>query len=333
MFQKKHVWAVLWTLALGSFTVYLALDTFVIERVYAIIPESQDDGTAQEDYAVQDNDAVQDSDAAQEDRIRLSRRKHREDGDSETDQLTVSEISEDSYRDQNVSITLKKYTEYGTSIYVADIQVSSAKYLKTAFARNAFGRNITAKTSEIAQSANAVLAINGDFCGSRESGYVVRNGVVYRDVAAGGQEDLAIYEDGSFRILTEDSVAAADLETDGAVQVFSFGPALIQDGKIAVSEGEEVGKAKASNPRTAIGMVGDLHYVFVVSDGRTSESQGLSLSQLAKFMQGLGVKAAYNLDGGGSSTMYWKGEVVNHPTSSGRSIKERGVSDIVYIGS
>ena len=49
-------------------------------------------------------------------------------------------------------------------------------------------------------------------------------------------------------------------------------------------------------------------------------------------MDGLGVKTAYNLDGGGSSTMYFNGEVINTPTTDGRSVKERSVSDIVYIG-
>lgn len=93
-----------------------------------------------------------------------------------------------------------------------------------------------------------------------------------------------------------------------------------------------MGKAKTSNPRTAIGIIDALHYVFVVSDGRTSESEGLSLYELAAFMQSLGADIAYNLDGGGSSTMYFNGEVVNNPTTNGRSIKERSVSDIVYIG-
>ena len=88
----------------------------------------------------------------------------------------------------------------------------------------------------------------------------------------------------------------------------------------------------ASNPRTAIGMIAPLHYVLVVSDGRTEESQGLSLYQLAEFMQSLGITTAYNLDGGGSSTMVFEGELVNKPTSGGSSIKERSVSDIVYIG-
>ena len=54
--------------------------------------------------------------------------------------------------------------------------------------------------------------------------------------------------------------------------------------------------------------------------------------EMAEFMQSLGTVTAYNLDGGGSSTMYFNGELVNNPTTSGRSIKERSVSDIVYIG-
>lgn len=74
------------------------------------------------------------------------------------------------------------------------------------------------------------------------------------------------------------------------------------------------------------------HYVFVVSDGRTSESAGLSLAQLAAVMQDAGCQCAYNLDGGGSSTMWFMGDVVNNPTTNGNSISERKVSDIVYIG-
>ena len=87
----------------------------------------------------------------------------------------------------------------------------------------------------------------------------------------------------------------------------------------------------ASNPRTAIGQISALHYVLVVSDGRTEESSGLSLSELAQFMQGLGASTAYNLDGGGSSTMVFNGEVINKPTTNGNTIKERSVSDIVCI--
>jgi len=75
-----------------------------------------------------------------------------------------------------------------------------------------------------------------------------------------------------------------------------------------------------------------LHYVFVVADGRTDASDGLTIPELAEVMACLGAQTAYNLDGGGSSCMVFDGEVVNHPTTTGNRTKEREVSGIVYIG-
>ncbi|HHV65992.1 MAG TPA: phosphodiester glycosidase family protein [Peptococcaceae bacterium] len=306
MFIRRHWWAVLYSIFLIAFTVYLAMDTFVISRVYTVVDET-DSGTGS--TATTDTEQESDSDSG-----------------------TETVVSETSYSDENIQITLTEYREYDTSVYVADIVLSSSEYLQTAFAQNAYGRNVTETTSEIAESAGAILAINGDYYGSREEGYVLRNGVLYRNTAASGQEDLVIYNDGSFAIINETDVTAEELLADGAQQILSFGPALVEDGTVVVSEGDEVGKAKTRNPRTAIGIIDDFHYVFVVSDGRTDESAGLSLLQLAEFMKELGVTTAYNLDGGGSSTMYFNGEVINNPTTNGRSIKERSVSDIVYIG-
>ena len=292
---RRHWWAVLYSLLLTAFTLYLLLDTFVISRVYAVSPpESSPEKT--------------DSSAAD------------------------AEVSPNTYSDGNITIAITEYRIHDTTVYAADITLSSPEYLKTAFAQNAYGRNVTAKTSETAAAAGALLAINGDYYGARSSGYVIRNGVLYRSTASRGQEDLVIYADGSLGIVCEDDITAEELLEDGAVQVLSFGPALIADGAIAVSEGEEVGKAKASTPRTAIGIIDDLHYVFVVSDGRTEESEGLSLVQLAEFLSDLGAVTAYNLDGGGSSTMVFNGKVINNPTTNGSRIQERSVSDIVYIG-
>lgn len=235
------------------------------------------------------------------------------------------------YSDGNITVTLKEYRENDSTIYVADVQLTDSSYLKTALAQGSYGRNVTQKTSEIAENVDAVLAVNGDYYGAQEKGYVIRNGKLYRDTAIANQEDLVIYEDGSFGIINESDVTAQELIEKGAVQTLSFGPALVQNGKITVSENEEVGQAMASNPRTAIGIIDDNHYVFVVSDGRTSESEGLSLYELAEFMDSLGVETAYNLDGGGSSTMYFNGSVVNN-TTGGMGNSERSVSDIVYIG-
>ena len=230
----------------------------------------------------------------------------------------------------NYTITLTEYYQYNTKIYVADVTLTSAQYLRTAFANDTYGKNVTANTSVIASEHNAVLAINGDYYGVQERGYVIRNGIVYRGTAK-GCDVLCIYANGTMKIVSDQEYSADELAADGVWQAFSFGPALVENGSVTVGANTEVGKAMASNPRTAIGMIDTNRFLFVVSDGRTSESAGLSLYELAVFMKSLGVTTAYNLDGGGSSTMYFNGAVVNNPTTGG-SIKERGVSDIVYVG-
>ncbi|MCD7772865.1 MAG: phosphodiester glycosidase family protein [Ruminococcus sp.] len=319
MFFRRHWWALIYSLLLIAFTIYIAMNTFVVSEVYTVVT---DDSSSQiqstTTTTTQSDDAISTTEASTE--------SESEDEDSGTT------VTESSYSDENITITITEYRENDTSIYVADVVLASAEYLKTAFAQSAYGKNVTEKTSSIAEGVGAILAINGDYYGSQENGYVLRNGVIYRDTASSDAEDLVIYSDGGFGIVSESEVTADELLESGAEQVLSFGPALVVDGEVSVSEGEEVGKAKASNPRTAIGIIDSLHYVFVVSDGRTSESAGLSLSELAEFIQGLGVTTAYNLDGGGSSTMYFNGEVVNNPTTNGKTIKERSVSDIVYIG-
>ena len=241
--------------------------------------------------------------------------------------------SDTSYSDDNISITLTEKTVSNTQVYIADITVSSAEYLKTALAQNTYGTNVTAKTSVTAANNNAILAVNGDYYGANSTGYVIRNGVVYRDTVRedSSNGDLAIYKDGSFKIIYEDQVSAEQLVKDGVVNLLAFGPSLVENGKIVVDTNSEVGQSMSSNPRTAIGIIDENHYIIVVSDGRTSESQGLSLYELAEVMKSYGVKTAYNLDGGGSSTLYFNGQVINKPTTNG-NISERAVSDIVYIG-
>ena len=235
------------------------------------------------------------------------------------------------YSDSKSKITVTQYRAYDSNIYVADVEVTDGTSILSAFANNTYGRNIIDTTSDMAEENNAVLAINGDYYGARQSGYVIRNGVVYRNQGSNG-EDMVISKDGTLSFISESDTTTDSLIQKQAWQVLSFGPVLVENGQIAVTENDEVGMALASNPRTAIGTVAKNHYLFVVSDGRTSESAGLSLYELANFMKSLGATNVYNLDGGGSSTMVFQGEVVNNPTTNGNKISERAVSDILYIG-
>ena len=313
--MKHRLWAVCFSVMLAAFTACLALDTFVLRKSY--------DSSAGALNEAMFSDAGDSASA-------LTLQGDRSGGAAAAGATLSAAVPNADYADENISVTLSEYDEYNTKIYVADVLVSSAQYLKTAFAEDTYGRNITAKTSAIAADNGAVFTVNGDFYGAQEHGYVIRNGIVYRD-SARGADVLCIYADGTMEIVSDREYSAAELLEKGVWQAFSFGPGLVGDGEIIVDRNEEVGKAMASNPRTAIGMISANHFVFVVADGRTGESEGLSLYELAAFLKKLGVTTAYNLDGGGSSTMYFNGRVVNKPTANGK-IRERGVSDIVYLG-
>lgn len=298
LYLKPYRWAVVLSILLTASFTFVLLDTFVIPKSFSTVPSEGGSIGDTEETSVQN--------------------------DSET------MIADNFYQDENISITIETIQEYDSTIYIAQIRLSDVSYLQTAMAGNTYGRNIKEKTSDIAGEHNAIFAINGDYYGFRDYGYVLRNGTVYRDVAGNG-EALVIDDNGNFSIIDESSVSLNSLDTDNIWQILSFGPTLIKNGEIVVDSGSEVSKSMNSNPRTAIGQISELHYIIVVSDGRSNESEGLSLLELATVFYEKGCTTAYNLDGGGSSTMYFNGEIINNPTN-GRSSGEREVSDIVYIG-
>ncbi|MFE5407803.1 phosphodiester glycosidase family protein [Microbacterium sp. NPDC056569] len=257
--------------------------------------------------------------------------------DSTTDAATDATVTDTSYSDGATSITISTVTEGSGSdtvtYYVADVTLSGATALASAFAKDQFGENITELTSRIAADNGAIFAINGDYYGFRDTGTVIRNGVVFRDEPA--REGLVFYTDGRVEVYDETTTSAEELLADGAWNTLSFGPAIVEDGAVVDGiENVEIDtnfgnhSIQGDQPRTAVGVIDENHLVFVVVDGRQSGySEGVTLTELADIMLDLGATTAYNLDGGGSSTMYFDGEVINSPSNGG----ERGTSDILYI--
>ncbi|MBQ1768553.1 MAG: phosphodiester glycosidase family protein, partial [Oscillospiraceae bacterium] len=234
--MKKPRWTHIYAAILFLFTVFIALDTFVIsysEKDGSQVDESMFDNQGENEEPK--NPWVQPRD---------------EGGDS--DEIYYPIVTENSYQAENFSVTISELRKYETSIYVAEVKVSSARYLKTAFANDTFGRNVTALTSEIAEDHRAVFAVNGDYYGAREKGIVIRNGILYR-TQADSLDLLCIYADGSFKIYHDGERDAEALVKEGVWQCMTFGPSLIEDGEITVTDGQEVKFSMQSNPRTAIG--------------------------------------------------------------------------------
>jgi len=244
------------------------------------------------------------------------------------------------YQSSEFSISISEVTTGNgndkVTYFVADIILTDATQLSSAFAENSFGTNIIAYTSEIAADNNAIFAINGDYYGFRTDGIVIRNGVIYRDIPA--RIGLAFYRDGTMKIYDEMQTSAQQLLDDGVWNTFSFGPALIENsavvddfGRVEIDTNFGNHSIQGENPRTGVGIIDENHFIFVVVDGRSrGYSRGVTLEEFAQIFADLGCTDAYNLDGGGSSVMYFMGRLVNNPL--GRN-KERGTSDILYIGS
>jgi exopolysaccharide biosynthesis protein len=219
--------------------------------------------------------------------------------------------------------------------FVADITLSTPTGLRSAFAKDTFGENVIEVPSVMAERVGAVVAINGDYYGFRTTGIEIRNGATFRD--RGARQGLVIGKEGSFRLYDETTTNAAQLLAEGAWHTLSFGPGLIDGGAVlsgidTIEIDTNVGNhsIQGYQPRTAIGMIAPGHVVFVVVDGRsTGYSRGMTLPELAQMMKGLGCQVAYNLDGGGSSALWFNGDIRNKPQGTD---KERGTSDIFYLG-
>jgi len=243
------------------------------------------------------------------------------------------------YQSADLSIAISEVTTGSGSgkvtYFVADVQLADAQQLQNAFAEDTFGRNVVADTSEIARENGAIFAVNGDYYGYRTDGIIIRNGVIYRDEPA--RTGLVFFTDGTMRVYDETQTGAQELLAAGAWNTLSFGPGLLVDGavveniaRVAVDSNLGNHPIQGEQPRTGVGIINANHFVFVVVDGRSEGySRGVTLTEFAQIFKELGCSEAYNLDGGGSSTMYFMGRVVNNPLGRGR---ERGTSDILMVG-
>ena len=179
-FLKRHAYALLFTLFLMGANVYSLLKVFVIPSAVSTVSANTTSSTTASSTT-----------------------------STSTGKVTKTDTT---YKDDNMDIKITTGKTSDTTYYVADIKLSSADYLKTALAQNTYGTNITETTSSIAQQNNAIFAINGDYYGANQSGYVIKNGQVYRDTDRNSDyEDLAVYSDGSFKTFKESDTTAQKL--------------------------------------------------------------------------------------------------------------------------
>jgi len=238
---------------------------------------------------------------------------------------------ENLYVSENVRVELIEDRAYNTNIRILDIYVKNITNFRTGFAS---GEDVfDGKRNDvmsIAQQFNAVAATNGDFCGFSQYGEycVLRNGLLFKSNPTRGC--CVLFYDGTMKTywqkwnLLGPGFNIDELIEQGAWQIWCFGPSLLDEEGHANS----LYDTNVYNPRTVIGYYEPGHYVLITFDGRRSDSTGVNFDQAGAYCESLGLKVAFNLDGGGSMAMTFGDRVVTYG-----NVNEglRPVTDIIYV--
>lgn len=233
-----------------------------------------------------------------------------------------------SYEDERRAICINRFTGEDLVYYIADVQISSADVWHTALS----GKQMK-PISELVEGEDVVLAINADDYRTHSNGIIIRNGELLRQKET-SRHLLIVDANGDLRVMTDRksisaSSLAEELLAERVWQTYEFGPALISEGLVLefpksfrlISTSD-----RQKEPRTAIGQIGPLHYCIIVVDGRREgHSEGMTLQGLQELFLACGAETAFNLDGGGSTELWFMGEVINRPSGA----RERSVSDAI----
>lgn len=239
------------------------------------------------------------------------------------------------YQDESLTVTMERVRVGDSTFNVARIKIAHPSQLRTGLANEKGTKNN--KISTMAKNHNAVVAIGGDFFADAKNGYIVRQYKEFRKSPKSVYDMLLVDNNGDFHIVlrsdAEELKALLTSETLTFPNIFNFGPALVKDGVLLenpqyyVDNGNKYNTRSTSEPRCAIGQLGEREYMFVVVDGRRKDSDGCSTYELGQWMFEQGCVQAYNLDGGNSALMWFGGENYSDKTTK----NERAVSDFIYI--
>ena len=194
----------------------------------------------------------------------------------------------------------------------------------------------------IAMENKVVFATTTDYYiyrikASYPTGIEVRNGeiiiddphkLMYSKGSMPTYETLALYRDGHGESLPNKDKSAQQYVDEGAYQVYSFGPCLVKDGKL--TEYAEKLCNTSYNPRLAIGIAEDGHYIVMLCEGRVKRSGGVQMATLAQLMLDQGCRLAVNMDGGQSAVVAFMGHQLNQVVKSDPNGREQ--ADILAFG-
>ena len=254
--------------------------------------------------------------------------------------------TENGYSDSTIQVTIETGIFEDCQYWVADVHIKDASQLRTMSATDSgsFERNAQRRPEALAERSKAVVALNGDYYDSSERksrGLILRQGQLFRNnLDEPGPSDarfmdvLLIDSEGNFHVIYQPVKGTAISVPDNVsiLNSFSFGPALVDDGKLVedFQGADRWINMAADEPRQRICLcqAGPLHYKVICCAGPYKGNTGMTVAQFARLVSTQDVLVAYNLDGGDSTWLYFNGVKVNNMTTTGRKLM-----DIIYFAS
>ena len=245
--------------------------------------------------------------------------------------------TEDSYEDETISVKLEhQEMDDGTKMHVAYIRIADPSQLRTGVANPEKPASTRTKTvRSMARNYNAVIALNGDNYTDtpKKTTFEYRMTTKIRSNSNKLKDILIIDDLGDFHLFVQSQgikeyPEIMKKEGRKLINAFTFGPALVKDGKLLELDEDYGYNPNGREPRTAIGQMGPLSYVMVLIEAKDrSGKTGFSQGKHAEFMYNLGCVQAFNLDGGNSAEMVFGEQVIKGQPGG----DERTLSDIIYF--
>ncbi|MBE6754156.1 MAG: phosphodiester glycosidase family protein [Ruminococcaceae bacterium] len=269
------------------------------------------------------------------------------------------------YEDETITVNCWREQYLGATINMSEVYIAHPTQFRRAFAGGSYESKVRYTPVAIAKNVNAVIAMSADYCQYRKEGVVIHHRKLLRNNAS-RKLDVLLYDvDGNLHTVKDVELESSGiLEKYDILYAFTFGPALVEEGKACDRkhlQNYSMGEVTSVEPRAAIGQIGERHYILCTVDGRTQrinftqeemdkilaeitdpvlyeqkleefehpgfQPSGLTIVQLANFMESKGCSTAYAMDGGQTATMIFNDKQYNTPAYGG----QRTVSDILYF--
>ena len=231
------------------------------------------------------------------------------------------------YVSDNIFVTISEHTTGEASYFLTHVVINDPAQLRSGLSHGGYGGERELPTDAAAR-LNWIVGTNGSNfnygTGKPEyAGVCIKDGKVMDGTVTNGME-ICLMDNGV--LFSPDSgVPAESLIRSGVTDSWSCGDTLLIDNGQAVNT--SIQSEQYRYPRTAVGMVQPCEY-YLLTAGESGYSKGMTYDEVRSVLLSRGCSFGKCMDGGGSSSLVFLGELINTPAVGG---EERAVADFLYF--